>query len=197
MFSMPRITRTLVLLNVGVFLLQLAAPGHLEERFALYPLGPDFRIWQPFSYAFLHGGYTHLFFNMFAVYMFGSTLERALGRGRYLWLYVISVLSAGACQLAVTWIQHSSEPTIGASGGVFGLLLAFAMFFPRERLVLLFPPIPMPAWLFVTGYGVIELFLGATSRQTNVAHFAHLGGMLGAYLTILWWRYGPRSRRPA
>ena len=193
---MPRVTRTLVLLNVAVFLLQLAEPGRLEARFALYPLGPDFRIWQPLSYAFLHGGYTHLFFNMFALYMFGSTLERALGPRRYVSLYFVSVLSAATCQLAVTWIQHSVEPTIGASGGVFGLLLAFAIFFPRERLVLLFPPIPMPAWLFVTGYGVIELFLGATSRQADVAHFAHLGGMLGAFLAIFWWRHGPRTHRP-
>src|SRR5690348_16045483 len=142
MLSMPRVTRTLVLLNVAVFLLQLAEPGRMEARFALYPLGPDFRIWQPLSYAFLHGGYTHLFFNMFALYMFGSTLERTLGPRRYVSLYVVSVLSAAACQLAVTWIQRSIEPTIGASGGVFGLLLAFAIFFPRERLVLLFPPIP-------------------------------------------------------
>src|SRR5882724_2240366 len=190
MLSIPRVTRTLILLNVAVFLLQHAGSGQIEEHFALYPLGEDFRIWQLFSYAFLHSGYPHIFFNMFALYMFGGALEHFLGAKRFTWFYFVSVLTAGLSQLVMTFIEGSNEPTIGASGGVFGLLLGFAMFFPRERIMLLFPPIPMPAWLFVTAYGLIELVLGATSTQPGVAHFAHLGGMLGGYLTILWWRRG-------
>jgi len=190
--SVPRVTRILILLNVAVFLLQRTVPYQLEERFALYPLGAGFGVWQLFSYAFLHASFAHILFNMLALYMFGSALEHYLGAKRFTWFYFICVLTAAMSQLAVTFIQGSDEPTIGASGGVFGLLLGFAMFFPRERIVLLFPPIPMPAWLFVTGYGIIELLLGATSTQSGVAHFAHLGGMLGGYLTILWWRYGSR-----
>ena len=191
---LPPVTRALLLINVAVFfLLPLVGPG-FEAAFALWPLGPNFMPWQVVTYAFLHepNDLMHILFNMFALYMFGSALEHYLGAKRFTWFYFICVLTAAMSQLAVTFIQGSDEPTIGASGGVFGLLLGFAMFFPRERIVLLFPPIPMPAWLFVTGYGIIELLLGATSTQSGVAHFAHLGGMLGGYLTILWWRYGSR-----
>src|SRR5688572_18860202 len=190
--SIPRVTRILILLNVAVFLLQRTVPDQLEEHFALYPLGVGFEVWQLFSYAFLHASYAHILFNMLALYMFGSPLEHYLGAKRFTWFYFICVLTAGMRPLAVTFIQGSDEPTIGSSGGVFGLPLGFAMFLQRERIVLLFPPIPMPAWLFVTGYGIIELLLGATATQSGVAHFAHLGGMLGGYLTILWWRYGSR-----
>jgi membrane associated rhomboid family serine protease len=119
--------------------------------------------------------------------MFGSTLEALWGARRMLFFFLVCVLTAGITQLAVQG-STGQEPTVGASGGVFGILLAFAWYFPRQRIILLFPPIPMPAWLFVTGYALIELFFGVTGRDAGVAHFAHLGGLLGGALCILYWR---------
>lgn len=190
----PAATRYLILANAAVFLLQTDS---LVDRFALWPLGPNFSPEQLLTHAFLHGDLGHLFVNMFAVYMFGSVLERAWGARRYLLLFFASVLAGGATQILVSHLTGSLEPSLGASGGVFGLLLAFGFYFPRVRLMLIFPPIPMPAWLFVTLYGALELFLGITNRQPEVAHFAHLGGMLGAALVILYWRGqgAPTGRR--
>jgi membrane associated rhomboid family serine protease len=207
-FELPPATRALLIANVAVFVLQLlTGDAHtyaLTEHFALWPLGPDqflgmdaagdpvtggFRIWQLVTYAFMHGGWTHLFFNMFALYMFGGPIERLFGRREFLVYYFVCLLFAGACQLLVLHFFPSGFfPTLGASGAIFGLLLAFGMMYPHERIMLLIPPIPMPAWVFVTGYGVLELVLGVTRTQAGVAHFAHLGGMLGGVLLIFYWR---------
>ncbi len=189
---MPPATRALLLANVAVYLLEqlqaIAEP--LIGLFALWPLGPLFRPWQIVTYAFLHDprSILHIFFNMFALYMFGSALEGFWGTSRFLMFYFASVVTAAGTELLVLTHSEVVEPVIGASGGVFGLLLGFAWFFPRQRLMLLFPPIPMPAWLFVTLYGGLELVLGVTGAQDSVAHFAHLGGMLGGAIMILLWR---------
>jgi membrane associated rhomboid family serine protease len=129
---------------------------------------------------------------MFALWMFGRDCERALGPRRYLLLYFAAVLTAAATQLTFAMLAHSPQPTIGASGGVFGVLLAFAALYPERRIMLLFPPIPMPAWLFVTLYGVVELASGVLGSDAGVAHFAHLGGMLGAGLVLGRWRRAAR-----
>jgi len=196
---MPPATTALIIANVAIFLLQGLAP-QLIVPFALWPLatsgmniGASFAPWQLVTYAFLHGGLLHLAFNMFALYMFGGSLERVFGTRRYLTLYFVSVLSAAATQLAVAMVSGAIYPTIGASGGVFGLLLAYAMYFPDNRVMLLFPPIPMPARTFVVLYAVLELFLGVTGSQEGVAHFAHLGGMIGAWLLLRYWRGARRS----
>jgi membrane associated rhomboid family serine protease len=186
--SIPPATRAIILLNVVVFLLQQVAAAAMIERFALWPLGEQFEPWQVVTYAFLHGGFTHIFFNMFALFMFGGALETYWGRQRFVVFYLVCILAAAGTQLAMQAISQTGEPVIGASGGVFGLLLGFAWYFPQQRIMLLFPPIPMPAWLFVTLYGVLELVLGVTGSQASVAHFAHLGGMLGGALMILLWR---------
>jgi membrane associated rhomboid family serine protease len=128
---------------------------------------------------------------MFAIYMFGSALEQFFGTRYYVTLYFVSVVVAGLTQLGVNEVLNSPYPTLGASGGVYGLLLAFGMYFPQQRIMLLFPPIAMPAWVAVTGYAALELFLGVTGTQQGVAHFAHLGGMLGAFLMIQWRRGKP------
>jgi membrane associated rhomboid family serine protease len=185
-------TRAIIVVNVLVYLLERAAATSMEVHFALWPLGtPEglFRPWQLVTYAFLHDptGITHIFFNMFALYMFGPALEQYWRPGRFLGYYLVCVIAAGLTQLAVEYAFGSGEPTIGASGGIFGILLAFGMLFPRARILLYFA-IPMPAWLFVTGYAVIELFFGITGRQASVAHFAHLGGMVGGALVLLYWR---------
>ena len=196
---MPPATTVLIIANVAIFLLQGLAT-QLIVPFALWPLatsgmnmGASFAPWQLVTYAFLHGSLLHLAFNMFALYMFGGALERVFGTRRYLTLYFVSVLSAAATQLAVAMLSGAIYPTIGASGGVFGLLLAYGMYFPHNRVMLLFPPIPMPARTFVVLYAVLELFLGVTGSQEGVAHFAHLGGMIGAWLLLRYWRGARRS----
>jgi len=166
----------------------------LAQTFALWPVGEQFAPWQLVTYAFLHGSVSHLVFNMFGLYMFGQDLERVWGPQRYLLYYTVSVVSAAAVQLGFAAWSGSPFPTVGASGGVFGLLLAFALYFPQRRVMLLIPPIPMPAWLFATLYGIVELVLGVTGTASGVAHFAHLGGMLGGYLLIWHWRTNGRRR---
>jgi|SRR5215469_1876632 len=189
--SLPPATRTLIIINFAVFLLQ-QVPGvgqTIEGLFALWPLGSGlFHPWQLITYAFLHGGWAHILFNMFALYMFGGALERYWGGRRLILFYLVCCFTAALTQLAVQYPAGSTEPVLGASGGIFGILLAFAWYFPSQRIILLFPPIPMPAWLFVTLYGLLELFLGVSGREPGVAHFAHLGGMLGGALAILYWR---------
>lgn len=194
--SMPPATRALLLSNVVLFALQLWLDPWLDMRFALwppasaqYPGMPGFEVWQLVTYAFLHGGLTHLFFNMFALYMFGGEVERLLGTRRFVTYYFVCVIGAALAQLFVmSQSAGPPVPTVGASGGVFGLLLAFGMAFPQRRILLLFPPIPMPAWAFVTLYGLLELYLGVTGTDQGVAHFAHLGGMVAGFVLLLRWR---------
>jgi membrane associated rhomboid family serine protease len=191
MFGMPPATRALILINIGVYLLEQLAPDIMLGLFALWPLqSPLFRPWQLVTYAFLHDprNFAHIFFNMFALFMFGRALEQFWGARRFVMYYLVCVISAAVTQLVVQNASGVQEETIGASGGVFGVLLAFAWYFPRQRLFIIPIPVPIPAWLLVTVYGFLELFLGVTGRQQSVAHFAHLGGMLGGALCILYWR---------
>jgi membrane associated rhomboid family serine protease len=199
-YSLPPITRSLIIVNVLMFAGEALLGGGLTLRLALWPIQStsfsggllSFQPWQLLTYAFMHASAWHLFVNMFAVYMFGGQLERLWGPKRFLNLYLVSIIVAGMAQLAVAgFLSSDPYPTVGASGGVFGLLLAYAMYFPNRTIVLLIPPIPLPAWLFVTLYGAFELYLGVTGTQEGVAHFAHLGGMAGAWLLIQYWRGRP------
>jgi membrane associated rhomboid family serine protease len=200
--SLAPVTRTLLIINVVVSAIQYFTGPLLILPFALwppaspqYPGAPSFEIWQLLTYGFLHGGLNHLFFNMLALYMFGGEVERLLGSRRYLQYYLACVVGAAIAQLiVVSRMAMEPVPTLGASGGVFGLLLAFGMAFPHRRIMLLFPPIPMPAWLFVTLYGVLELYLGVTGSGQGVAHFAHLGGMAAGYALLVYWRGRPRPQ---
>ena len=190
--SIPPVTQALLLLNVGLFALDALLGRALTDWFALWPLaGGRFMPYQVVSYAFLHGGMEHLFFNMLGLWMFGSEVERVWGQRRYLQFYAASVLAAALMQLLVTALLGSPYPTVGASGGLFGLLLAYGMLFPNRTIVPLFPPIPMKAKTFVMVYGGLELLLGVTGTRSGVAHFAHLGGMLGGWLLIRYWRGQP------
>jgi membrane associated rhomboid family serine protease len=185
---LPPATRFLILINVGVFLLQQAAGQVMIRLFALWPLGTGlFEPWQLLSYAFLHGSVLHIFVNMLALYMFGGALETYWGGRRLLLYFLVCVLTAALTQLAVRGMPGTLIPVIGASGGIFGVLLAFAWYFPRQR-VLLYAVLPMPAWLFVTLYALVELFFGVSGLEPGVAHFAHLGGLAGGALCILYWR---------
>lgn len=193
--------KAIILANVGVFILQYLLGGpYLVDGpirfFELWPLQSGlFRPWQVLTYGFLHGGLTHIFFNMFAVFMFGSEVERLFGAKRYLIYYLTCVVGAALMHLiVVTAANLPPYATVGASGGVFGLLLAFGMAYPKRTLMLIFPPIPMPAWLFVTLYGLLELYLGVTRTASGVAHFAHLGGMATGFVLIRYWQ--AQRRRP-
>ncbi|MFL6500987.1 MAG: rhomboid family intramembrane serine protease [Candidatus Udaeobacter sp.] len=197
---MARLTRLLIGVNVAVFVLESASgPGFLAS-FALWPVGHffvsqfdgsvGFKVWQLITCGFLHANFLHLAINMYALWMFGSDVERAFGPRHYLTLYFASLLCSSVSQLLVVSMMTSEGvyPTVGASGAIFGILLAFGMLFPRRTIVLLIPPIPMPAIVFVILYALLELFSGIFGTNQGVAHFAHLGGMIGAYLTIQHWR---------
>ena len=197
---MPPVTATLIGLNIVAYLLSTLAPRAAVD-FALWPLGggilaPDagFAPWQLVTYAFLHGSLLHLTFNMFGLYMFGSAIEQTLGTRRYLVYYFACVIAAAITQLIVLQLSGTFVPTVGASGGVFGLVLGYAMFFPHHRVVLLIPPIPMSARTFAIAYAAIELALGVFGSQQGVAHFAHLGGMAGGWLLLRHWGLRARSR---
>ena len=165
---------------------------------ALWPWGSGvFAPWQLVSYGFLHGSFNHLFFNMFAVWMFGTPLERTWGSQRFLSYYGACVVGAAVIQLLVQLFEGGVYPTIGASGGVFGLLLAYGVMWPNNKIFLLFFPVPVPAKWFVLIYGGIELLLGLSRAMPGIAHFAHLGGMIfGAALLYKWgWRPGMTWKR--
>jgi membrane associated rhomboid family serine protease len=223
MFSnMPPVTKALLIANGLVFLLQQLLGDATFVPFMLWPLGnggldaftaagnvfnaQTFMPWQLLTYAFLHANLMHVGFNMLALVMFGSPLEYTWGNRRYLAYYLVCVVGAGLCQLLVAgWLSGRgyAYPTIGASGGVFGLLFAYGLLFPNQRVMLLIPPIPMKARTLVIVYGALELLLGASGLQPGVAHFAHLGGMLFGWLLIRYWRGqppfgrgGPRRPRP-
>jgi membrane associated rhomboid family serine protease len=199
--NLTPVVRTLLYANLIVYALQWLTGGEqMRELFALWPWGadrnygtPPFEPWQLVTYAFLHdtGNLWHLLGNMFALYIFGPDVELTLGPRRFSLYYFTCVIGAGVTQLLVVhFFSPGPYETIGASGGIFGLLLFYGMAFPHRRLLLLFPPIPMPAWLFVTLYGILELTLGVTGRMQGVAHFAHLGGMVTGFALILYWRRG-------
>jgi membrane associated rhomboid family serine protease len=208
---------TLVLLvAIGIcFLLQKSLPELVFLPFELWPLGhfvlgtddlgravsAGFQPWQLITYSFLHGNWPHLLFNGWALYQFGSAAEYALGPRRFTFYYFFCVIGAGLCQLVVTTAMldpNNPMPvgTVGASGGIFGLLLAFALFYPNAKLIFLLFPVPVSARIAVIVYGGIELFLGVSGAQSDVAHFAHLGGLAFGWLLLRWWRRKPPTRPP-
>lgn len=211
----PPVIKNLLILNGLFYFAQIVAMATRTEilagllnMMALYaPFAPDvgytifrtiseipgFWPWQLVTYGFLHGGFGHLFFNMFALWMFGLQLENSWGSRRFAIFYFVCVIGAGLIQMLVMW--GAPVPTIGASGGVFGILLGFGMMFPNQPIYLYFM-FPIKAKWFVIGYGLIELWAGVTGTQQGVAHFAHLGGMLFGFILIQYWR-GKLPIKPA
>lgn len=186
--NLPPVTLGVIIACVAAFLAQQSAGQVIEMQFALWPFGPFFHAWQLVTYFFLHGGVQHIMFNMLGLAMFGSDLERAWGPRRYITLLLVSTVAGALTQQAVTYASAQVFPTVGASGGIYGLLLAFAFTFPNRIVTPLFPPIPMRARTFAAIFGGIELFSGITGTQSGIAHFAHLGGMLGSLILLLFWR---------
>lgn len=256
MSSIPPVVKNLIIINVllllATYMLQNAGIDLVAHLGMHYPASEKFRLHQIITHMFMHGGLTHLFFNMFALFMFGRVLESVWGSQRFLLYYFVTGLGAIALHTFVNFLEFNSIqntieafrntpspeildqfvrrnlpqasvqvrdfihswyndpsnssyaaegiklmerikqlkvdiPTVGASGAVFGVLLAFGMLFPNTQLMLLFPPIPIRAKYFVIGYGLIELYLGFSKPGSNIAHFAHLGGMLFGYLLIKYW----------
>ena len=200
---MPAFTQALIIANVVVYLLDVQMGHALIQWFALWPGDgaglaslPILTPWQLVTYSFLHGSLTHLAFNMFALWMFGGELERVWGVRRVAMAYFASVVCGGVAQLFVSSLfGPGGGPVVGASAGVFGILLAYALVFPNRTIVPLFPPIPMPARIFVLLYAGLELVLGVTGTQAGVAHFAHLGGLLGGWLVYKYGRSRPGNWR--
>lgn len=239
MNNMPTITKNLLIINILVFaadyILKTKYGIDLDSWFGLhFILSSDFQLWQPFTYMFMHGGFDHIFFNMFAVWMFGRILEQVWGSKRFLFYYLACGVGAGVCQEllmlteyarltslmqpeAITQVlQEGSSvlqmnmnyidnrmaslnlainlPTVGASGAIYGILLAFGMLFPNEQMFVFPLPVPIKAKYFVVGYAVIELLLGLANRPgDSIAHFAHLGGMLFGFLLIMYWKKKKRN----
>ena len=206
LYDLPPVTRALLIANVAIFLLEQVPSLQplLIAYGALWPVAPaqlagytaggtpivvGFHFWQIVSYAFLHGGWMHIGFNMFALWMFGGPIEHLLGAKHYTFYYFFCAVTAAIAHLLVArYFTHGFYPTIGASGAIFGLLVAFGVMYPQMKMFLIFLPIPMPAWVFVIGYILLELFLGVTGTQEGVAHFAHLGGAVGGFLLLQYWR---------
>ena len=158
-------------------------PEHIVRR-----IGGDFHLWQLITYGFLHGSTAHLAFNMFALWMFGRHIERLWGTAHFLAYYFVCVIGAALVHLTVSALGPSGQAVVGASGGVFGILLAYGLMFPNSIILLIIPPIPMKAKYFVIVFGLVELWLGLTAHSPSIAHFAHLGGMLFGYVLIQYWR---------
>ncbi len=208
--SWPPATKSLIIINVLVFLMYCINREFMIVNFALfYPASQYFKPWQIITHMFMHGGFWHIFFNMYTLYMFGSILERAWGAKKFLLFYFVTGLGAVALHSFVQWVEvkiylaqlangvasaaaaiHTVHmtPTVGASGAIYGLLLGFGMLYPDARLTLIFPPITLKAKWFVVIFVVIELLTGITGVGGNIAHFAHLGGMLFGWLLIMYWK---------
>jgi membrane associated rhomboid family serine protease len=200
--AIPDVIFILLIINGLVFALQQFAPELMQGLFALQPLidppgyaFPPFLPWQLVTYGFMHdtGSLMHIIFNMLMLWMFGRDLERLMGPTRFLTYYMVCVVGAGLVQLLVGFIQGWGVPTVGASGGVFGLLLAYGMAFPNRRIMLMFPPIPMKAKYFVIMLGIFELSIGVSGVNNGIANFAHLCGMLFGFVLINHW--GKRRSR--
>ena len=198
----PTVTRNLLFINVLVFVATLVNQDFMYGTFAMfYPASPLFRWWQPLTHMFMHGGFWHILFNMYTLVMFGIVVERALGTRKFLILYFVAGFGAVALHTGVEWLQAQAlspnsveyinllrTPVVGASGAIYGVLVAFAMLYPEARMTLLFPPVTLDAKWMVAIFIGIELLTGITGTQMGIAHFAHLGGALFGFLLILYWR---------
>ncbi len=193
--GIPNVIFALLIANGLVFALQQMSFEFIMLNFALWPATHSqspFMPWQLLTYGFLHGNLTHIAFNMFGLWMFGQDLERLWGGQRFLTYYLVCVVGAGFIQLLVAGFQGGLYPTVGASGGLFGLLLAFGLTFPNRIVVPLFPPIPMRAITFVVVFGLLELYFGVSGNAPGIANFAHLGGMLFGFIMLRYWRHARR-----
>lgn len=194
----------LLIANGVFFVLQLISQSEtpstqpyslVDQWLSLMPLPgtspyqlPPFYPWQLLTYGFLHGSFPHILINMFVLWTFGTPVAKDLGERRFLVYYLICIVGAGVCQLLMPFVMGDGVPVVGASGGTFGVLLAFGWRYPQAQIMLLFPPIPMKARTAVVVFGAMELYFGVTGLRTGIAHFAHLGGLVTGIVMLLYWR---------
>ena len=204
--NIPVVTRNLLIVNVIMFVATLINREFMINTFSMaFPLATDFRWWQPLTHMFMHANFAHIFFNMYSLVMFGMLVEKVLGTKRFIIFYLITGFGAVLLHTGVECLQvqslikeypgvdvqtiYNSIPgVLGASGAVYGVLVAFAMLYPQARLTLIFPPITLDAKWWVLIFIGIELITGITGTEMGVAHFAHLGGALFGFFLIRWWR---------
>ena len=211
---MPPVVKNLIMINVLMYLITAITGNFMYENFALfYFKSPFFKPYQLVTHMFMHGGFTHILFNMYTLYIFGCVLERVWGSQKFLFYYFVTGIGAALLHMGVMYLQlrgyiadlnagdmfaQSSiqsilvTPTVGASGAIYGLLLAYGMLFPDNIMQLIFPPVALKAKWFVIIFGALELLLGLSGRGGNVAHFAHLGGMIFGFFLILYWKKNNR-----
>ena len=210
MSSVPTVTRNLIIINVIVFIATLINENFMVATFAMfYPTSQYFHVWQILTHMFMHGGFWHILFNMYTLWMFGSVLERMIGERKFLIFYFVCGLGAAALHTGVEYLQAQNylaaiadgsttaaqayaslkmTPTLGASGAIYGVIIGYAMLFPESRLTLLFPHVTLSAKWMVIIFAAAELLFGITGTAVSIAHFAHLGGMLFGWLLIKYWR---------
>ena len=210
MANVPTAIKNIIIINVLIMIMTSLNENFMYETFALfYPTSPFFHWWQPLTHMFMHGGFWHLFFNMYTLYIFGSVLERVWGTKKFLVFYFVTGLGAALIHTGVEWLQMQSymsqaaegssaalsaihmvkmTPTVGASGAIYGVLMGYAMLYPDSVLTLIFPPISMKAKWFVLIFAAIELLTGVTGTGGGIAHFAHLGGLIFGFLLIWYWK---------
>ena len=211
---MPPVVKNLLLLNIVMYLITMLTGNFMYENFALfYFKSPFFKPYQLVTHMFMHGGFTHILFNMYTLFIFGSVLERVWGGQKFLLYYFVTGIGAALLHLGVMFLQLQgyiadvnagnifaqaniqsllTTPTVGASGAIYGLLLAYGMLFPNNIMQLIFPPVALKAKWFVIIFGALELLLGLSGKGGNVAHFAHLGGMIFGFFLILYWKKNNR-----
>lgn len=210
MANVPTAIKNIIIINVLIMIMTSLNENFMYETFALfYPTSPFFHWWQPVTHMFMHGGFWHLFFNMYTLYIFGSVLERVWGTKKFLIFYFVTGIGAALIHTGVEWIQMQSymsqaaegsgaalsaihavkmTPTVGASGAIYGVLMGYAMLYPDSVLTLIFPPVSMKAKWFVLIFAGIELLTGVTGTGGGIAHFAHLGGLIFGFLLIWYWK---------
>jgi Uncharacterized membrane protein (homolog of Drosophila rhomboid) len=208
--SIPPVVKNIIIVNIIIYIATMLSGNFMYEKFALfYFSSPFFKPYQIITHMFMHGGFFHIFFNMYTLFIFGSVLERVWDSKKFLFYYFVTGIGAALLHLGVMWLQINGAmdaanagdptaiakiqeilltPTVGASGAIYGLLLAYGMLFPNNVMQLFFPPVALKAKYFVLIFGALELFLGISGRGGNIAHFAHLGGMLFGFFLILYWK---------
>ena len=208
--NLPAAVKNIIIINIMVMIMTSLNEDFMYEKFALfYPTSPFYHWWQPLTHMFMHGGFWHLFFNMYTLFIFGTHLERIWGTRKFLLFYFVTGIGAAAVHTGVEWLQVQNwmaaaadgslaaqnaihmlkmPPTVGASGAIYGVLMGYAMLYPDSVLTLIFPPISMKAKWFVLVFAAIELLTGVTGTGGGIAHFAHLGGLIFGFILIWYWK---------
>lgn len=189
MNNIPKAVKHIILINVLMLVLTYLNNPLMSKWFALNPITFLWKPWQLVTYMFMHGGIGHLFFNMYTLFIFGSVLENVWGTKKFLTFYFVTGVGAALVNIGVQYLTGSFALTVGASGAIYGILMGYAMLYPDSVLTLLFPPVSLKAKWFVLIFAGIELLLGISNNPAdNVAHFAHLGGLVFAFLLIMFWK---------